>query len=627
MPLKKLVLKPGVNRENTRYTNEGGWYDCDKVRFRYGTPEKIGGWARVSVNTFLGICRSLWPWATFSGATYLGTGTNLKYYIAFGGAYYDITPLRTTTTLGTDPFTGNGTTTVTVSAPGHGCTSNDFVTFSGVTGTYAALLNGEFQLTYIDANSYTITTSSAIPAGATGGSAVSAAYQIGIGGEIESPISGWGSGTWGSGTWGSGAVGSQPLRIWNHQNFGQNLIYGPKGGALYYWDATVANPLTTRGVALSGISGATDVPSSVNLFMVSDVSRIVMAFGCPDYGSTTLDPMLIRWSDQESAINWTSSATTQAGSIRLSHGSLIQAALQVRQEILVWTDTSLYSMQYLTGEPWWQAQLLSDNVSILSDRACAVAAGVTYWMGNEKFYLYDGRVQALPCDVREYVFRDFNYSQKELIFASTVDQFNEIWWFYCSADSTVVNKYVVYNYAERVWYYGTLTRSAWVDAGLIGDYPVSAGTNTLIYQEFGVDNNETGTAVPITAYITSAEFDIDDGHNFGFIWRVIPDITFRGSTAEAPQATLSMFPLQNSGSGYTRGTVPVNSTSADMSVAGENSYPIIRSATVPVEQFTGQVNIRVRGRQMSMKIASENLGVQWQLGAPRIDIRQDGRKS
>jgi hypothetical protein len=625
MPLKKLLLKPGVNRENTRYTNEGGWYDCDKVRFRYGTPEKIGGWARVSANTFLGVCRALWPWSTFTGVTYLGTGTNLKYYIAYGGAYYDITPLRTTRSLGADPFTGNGTTTVLVTDPGHGCTSNDFVTFSGVTGAYASLLNNEFQISYIDANTYNITTSSAIPAGTTGGAAVVAAYQIPIGGEIEAPLSGWGSGAWGSGAWGSGAVTSQPLRIWNHQNFGEDLLYGPKGGPLYYWDAS--DPLTTRGVLLSSKTGASDVPSSVNLFLVSDTSRIVMAFGCPNYGSTTLDPMLIRWSDQESAVNWTPSATNQAGDLRLSHGSAIQAVLQVRQEILVWTDTSLYSMQYLTGEPWWRSQLLSDNISILSDRACAVAAGVTYWMGNEKFYLYDGRVQALPCDVREYVFRDFNYDQKDLIFASTVDQFNEIWWFYCSADSTVVNRYVIYNYAEKVWYYGTMIRSAWVDAGLIGDYPISAGTNQLVAQEYGVDNNETGTAVAITAYITSSEFDIDDGHNFGFVWRVIPDITFRGSTAAAPQATLSLLPLQNSGSGYTRGTVPVASTSANMSVAGANAYPIIRSATVPVEQYTGQVNIRVRGRQMSLKIASENLGVQWQLGAPRIDIRPDGRKS
>lgn len=633
MPLKKLQLKPGVNRENTRYTNEGGWYDCDKVRFRYGTPEKIGGWSRVSANTFLGVCRSLWPWATFSGATYLGTGTNLKYYITYGGVYYDITPLRKTvnpipvTPPATGPFTGDGTMTVNVYDPGHGCTNNDFVTFSGVTGTYASLLNGEFQITYIDIDNYSITTSSIIPAGTTGGSAVVAQYQVSVGAEIETPLSGWGSGAWGSGSWGSSAVSTQIPRIWNHQNFGQDLIYGPKGGALYYWDSTVGSPLTTRGVLLSSKLGASNVPSSANLFMVSDASRIVMAFGCPDYGSTTLDPMLIRWSDQESAVNWTPSATNQAGSLRLSHGSAIQAVLQVRQEILVWTDTSLYSLQYLTGDPWWGSQLLSDNVSILSDRACTVAAGVTYWMGNEKFYMYDGRVQALPCDVREYVFRDFNYNQKELIFASTVDQFNEIWWFYCSADSTVVNKYVIYNYQEKLWYYGTLTRSAWVDAGLVGDYPISAGSNTLIYQEYGTDNNETGTTLPIPAYITSSEFDIDDGHNFGFVWRVLPDITFRGSTASTPRATLSLFPLQNSGSGYTRGVTPVTSTSANMSVAGSNAFPIVRSATVPIEQFTGQVNIRVRGRQMAMKIASEELGVQWQLGAPRIDIRQDGRKS
>ena len=625
MPLKKIVFKPGVNRENTRYTTEGGWYDCDKVRFRYGTPEKIGGWTQLSNNTFLGVCRSMWPWTTFAAAIYLGMGTNLKYYIMYGGAYNDITPLRATRSLPSNPFTGNGTTTVVVNDPLHGALNGDFVTFSGVTGTYASLLNAEFQITYIDVNNYSITTSSVVAAGTTGGVAVTGAYQVNTGGAIQYPATGWGGGAWGSGAWGSGSLTAQPLRIWNNQNFGEDLIFGPKGGALYYWDAS--SGLTARGVALSSLPGASDVPALHNLLIVSDTSRFVLAFGCTDYGGITLDPMLIRWSDQESAVDWTPAATNQAGSVRLSHGSEIQAVLQVRQEILVWTDTSLYSLQYLGPPIVWGTQILADNVSIVSDRACIVAAGVTYWMGEEKFYMYDGRVQTLPCDVREYVFRNYNFNQTQQTFAATVEQFNEVWWFYCSAGSTTIDKYVVYNYLEKAWYYGNLSRTAWIDAGIISSYPISANGQRLLYQEYEVDDNESGTPVPINAYITSSEFDIDDGHNFGFVWRVLPDITFRGSTSSAPRATLSLFPLQNSGSGYTRGITPVPSTSSNMSVAGSNAFPVIRSATVPVEQFTGQVNIRVRGRQMSLKIASDELGVQWQLGAPRIDIRPDGRKS
>lgn len=626
MPLKKIVFKPGVNRENTRYTTEGGWYDCDKVRFRYGTPEKIGGWTQLSTNTYLGVCRAMWPWTTFGGATYLGVGTNLKYYLMYGGAYNDITPIRyVSSPLPNNPFTGDGTTTVQVYDPGHGAVDGDFVTFSGVTGTYASILNAEFQLTYIDIDNYYITTPSVVAIGTTGGAAVVADYQVNTGAAIQTPITGWGGGPWGSGGWGVGTPTSQPLRVWNNQNFGEDLIFGPQGGPMYYWDASAG--LGTRGVALTSLSGASDVPDTTNLLIVSDTSRFVLAFGCPDYGSVALDPMLIRWSDQESAVNWTPAATSQAGSVRLSHGSEIQAVLQVRQEILVWTDTSLYSLQYLGPPVVWGTQLLTDNISIASDRAATVAAGITYWMGDSKFYMYDGRTQTLPCDVREYVFRDFNLNQTQQIFASTVEQYNEVWWFYCSANSNTIDKYVIYNYLEKIWYYGTMSRTAWIDAGLISGYPISASNNRLLYQEFQVDDNETGVPAPIVAYITSSEFDIDDGHNFGFVWRVLPDLTFRGSTAGTPRAQLSLFPLQNSGSGYTRGITPVTSTTQDMSVAGDSSLPVSRVSTVPIEQFTGQVNIRVRGRQMAMKIASNELGVQWQLGAPRIDIRQDGRKS
>lgn len=648
MPLKKLVFKPGVNRENTRYTTEGGWYDCDKIRFRYGTPEKIGGWERISNNTYLGTARSLWAWSTLAYAAYLGVGTNLKYYIMYGGAYNDITPVVTTTPAGTITFSAVTvapfSSTITVNHTLHGVTAGTSVTYSGVTSPGGlggniteAVLEQEYQIaSVIDANSYTIVaknpstglpvTSSASDTG-NGGASVVGAYQVNAGPSTQMPLSGWGAGGWGSGPWGIGTLSTESLRVWNAQNFGEDLIFNPQGGALYYWSNTTG--LTTRGVALSSLSGASDVPQSANLILVSDASRFVIAFGCPDYGSSKLDPMLIRWSDQESAVNWTPAATNQAGSLRLSHGSRIKAVAQVRQEIIVWSDTSLYSLQYLGPPVVWGSQLLTDNISIVSDRAWATAAGVTYWMGDEKFYVFDGRVTTLNCDLRRYVFDDFNYGQVQQVFCSTLEQFNEIWWFYCSAGSTTVDRYVVYNYTEKAWYYGTMARTAWIDASLVSNVPISASySNVLIYQELGVDDNETGTPAPINSYITSSEFDIDDGHNFGFVWRVLPDVTFRGSTTSSPSAVMTLLPLQNSGSGYTRGGAQTaTSVTQNMSIGGQNNRTVTRIATVPIEQFTGQVNIRVRGRQMAMKIASENLGVQWQLGSPRIDIRQDGRKS
>jgi len=636
MPLKKLLFKPGLDRETTRYTSEGGWYDCDKIRFRSGSPEKIGGWQQLSTNTYQGTARSLWPWSTFAYAAYLGVGTNLKYYIMYGGAYNDITPIRATTLPGDISLALTlGSNIMTVTDVAHGCKTGDFVTFSGATGfggnVTPAVIDQEYQVTVIDVNTYTVVlpvvantadfiyldlvfTTNQYEQWQTAETVV-AAYQVNTGDAIQIPLSGWGGGAWGLGPWGIGIPTTEILRIWNHQNFGEDLIFGPKGGGLYYWDAS--SGLAARGVALSSLAGASDVPTSQNLIAVSDTSRFVLAFGTNDYLSATFDPMLIRWSDQESAVNWTPAATNQAGSVRLSHGSEILGVAQVRQELLVWTDTSLYSLQYLGPPIVWGSQLLSDNVTLISDRAMTTAAGVTYWMGEDKFYVYDGRVRTLPCALRQYVFSDFNLGQADQVFASTVERFNEVWWFYPSAGSITCNKYVVYNYIEQIWYYGTMDRSSWVDASVVSDYPISAAGNQLLYQEVGVDDASSGTSVPIPAYITSAEFDIDDGHNFGFVWRVLPDITFRGSSAASPQALLTLLPLQNSGSGYNN----------PQSVAGSSSGAIVRSATVPVEEFTGQVNIRVRGRQMALKVASEDLGVAWQLGAPRLDIKSDGRKS
>jgi hypothetical protein len=609
MPLQKILFKPGVNRENTRYTTEGGWYDCDKVRFRQGTPEKIGGWQRISSNAFLGTCRSLWNWVTLGFLNLVGVGTNLKFYIEKGGAYNDITPLRVTTTLPNNPFTGNGTTTVTVNAPAHGAVTGDFVTFSGVTGASAALLNNEFQLTVVNLNTYTIPTSSAVPIGATGGAAVSAAYQINTGAAFSVPITGWGAGPWGAGLWGIGAATDLPIRLWTQKNWGEDLVFGPRGGGVYYWDASTG--VTTRGYNLATAVGASDVPTLQNVIFVSDVNRFVFAMGCNDYGSSTLDPMLIRWSAQEDALDWTPVATNQAGSLRLSTGSEIITAIQARQEIVVFTDSALYSLQYLEPPIVWGAQLLGDNISIVGPNAVAIASGVVYWMGVDKFYAYDGRVQTLPCDVRRYVFSDFNSSQASQVFAGTNEGFNEVWWFYCSAGSYSVDRYVVYNYLERIWYYGTMARTAWLDSGL-RDYPIAATySHNLVNHEQGIDDNETATSLPISANISSSEFDIGDGHNFGFVWRMLPDITFENSTAGSATVNMTLYGLYNSGSG-----------SIDSS-----GKPVVRGSTyVITEEFTGQIYTRVRGRQLIFKIDSNQLGTTWQLGAPRIDIRPDGRR-
>lgn len=621
MPLKKLTLKAGVNRENTRYTTEGGWYVSDKVRFRQGTPEKIGGWTRISANTFLGTCRSLWNWITLGGANLLGVGTNLKFYIEQGGVYNDITPIRASSTINSNPFAGNGTTTVTVTDTAHGGGTGDFVTFSGATGTYDSIFNAEFQITVLTADTYTITTGSVIAAGSYGGSSVVAAYQISVGSEFEQPILGWGAGGWGLGTWGNGGGSSTvAMRLWSQVNFGESLVFAYRGGPMYYWDAD--NGINTRGVLVSSLAGAdASVPVKVNSVFVSDASRFVFAFGCNDYGETTLNPMLIRWSDQELITTWTPAATNQASSLQLSHGSEIIAVIQTRQEIVVLTDSAIYSLQYLGPPVIWGSQLLGDNISIAGPNAVALGSGVVYWMGVDKFYKYDGRVQTLRCDLRQFIYQNINLDQSEQFFASTNEGFNEVWFFYCTAGSNSIDRYVVYNYVENngegAWYYGDMVRTAWLDSGL-RDYPMAAtGINNIVYHENGTDDNSTAVTTAIAATIGSAEFDIDDGDHFGFVWRILPDITFNGSTgANTPQVTMTLIPMQNSGSGYND---PISS-------GGNSNATVARTSTSVIEQFTGQVYVRVRGRQMILQIDSNTIGTQWQLGSPRIDIRQDGRR-
>ena len=614
MPLQKLQLKPGVDRENTRYAAEGSWYETDKVRFRRGMPQKIGGWVRLSAVTFLGVCRSMLNWATLERQNLVSVGTNLKYYIENGGAYSDITPIRATATL-TNPFTTtSGSATVLVTDTAHGALQNDFVTFSGASAVGGLTLNGEFQISRINDNSYNITAAATASSSATGGGTVTAAYQINTGSEIAVPFTGWSAGAWGSSTWGNSGTTLSPMRLWSQANFGEDLFFTYRGGALFYWDAS--NGVATRAVYVTSLVGASNVPTIVNKAFVSDIFRFAFCFGANQLGSATLDPMLIRWSDQEDVANWSPLATNQAGSLRFSRGSEIITALQARQEILVWTDTAVYGMQYLGAPEVWGAQLLGDNVTIASTNAAVYSGKIAYWMGTDKFYSYDGTVRTLPCSVRSYVFNDFNTSQYAQVVAGTNERFDEIWWFYCSAGVTQNDRYVVYNYLQDIWYYGTLSRSAWVDSDLRENPMAATYSNNLVNHEVGYDNQESATASPIVATITSSEFDLDNGDKFMFINRMLPDVTFEGSTATNPAAVMTLLPLQNSGSGYNNPT----------SEGGVNNATVTRSATVPIEQFTGQVFVRVRGRQMAFKMESTELGVAWKLGIPRLDMRPDGRR-
>jgi hypothetical protein len=701
MPLQKILFKSGIVKENTRYTTEGGWYEADKVRFRQGNPEVIGGWEPFSAATYQGVCRSLWNWVLLDGKNIVGVGTNLKFYLENGAAFYDITPIRETSTINNNPFAAtNGSATITVTDTSHGAITGDFVTFSGAVGLggaiTAAVLNAQYQITVLTLNTYTFTasaTANGSDVSPGGGASVVAAYQISVGPAAQTPLVGWGAGGWGSGTWGNGQASSSALRLWNQVNYGEDLVYNPRGGGLYYWEAS--GGLTTRGVLLNslggnvtftsasptvvtstilytegaalqfaattslptGISAATtyyvfevngltfklldsagnavntsstgtgvyislivDVPTILNSLTVSDTSRFVITFGCNDYGSATLDPMLIRWSAQDDIYNWTPDPTNQAGFIRISHGSEIVSVVQTRQEVVIFTDSAIYSLQYL-GPPYvWAPQLLGDNISIISTNAAIIASGVLYWMGVDKFYVYDGRVNTLNCDLRRFVFGDINQQQALQVFAGTNEGFNEVWWFYCSANSSAVDRYVIYNYFEKIWYYGTMERTAWLDSGLqtipiAAKYDSSLYTGILINHETGLNDNTTGTPVAINAYISSSEFDIGDGHNFGFVWRVLPDLTFENATnsptAVAPQVTMTLYGLANSGSGTT--------STANGTVIKGSTYVI-------TEEFTGQIFTRMRGRQMIFKISSNQINTCWQLGAPRIDIRPDGRR-
>jgi hypothetical protein len=496
-----------------------------------------------------------------------------------------------------------------------GYSDGDFVTFSGATAVGGLTLNGEYQISAIGGTTYTITASSNASSSATGGGTVTAAYQVSIGPAIVVPLTGWGAGAWGTGTWGVGSASSDSLRIWSQSNFGEDLVFAPRGGGLYYWDAS-SGVTANRGVNVTTLGGASDVPTKVNITYVSDISRFVFCFGCNDLGSSVIDPMLIRWSDQESVVDWTPAPTNQAGSLRLSQGSEIVSILQSRQELLVWTDSALYSLQYLGAPEGWGAQLVGENISIAGQKSVSLSSGITYWMGVDKFYKYDGRTQTLRCDLRQYIFSDINTAQLEQVVCGTNEGFNEVWWFYCSRDSVVLDRYAIYNYLEDIWYYGNMGRTAWLDSGLQSGPIAATYVNNLVDHEVGNDDNLNGTPVAMESFITSAEFDLDDGHKFSFVWRMLPDVTFRGSNAANPSIVMSLLPLKNSGSGYTN----------PASVGLTNSASVTRTVDLPVEQFTGQVYTRIRARQMAMRISSTGLGVAWQLGAPRLDLRPDGMR-
>ena len=619
MPLTSLKFKPGINREITSYSNEGGYFDCEKVRFYTAFPEKIGGWSKQSSSTYLGSARALHNWIALDGSNYMGVGTHLKYYIEEGGQFFDITPIRKNSTNSITFSATNGSDVITVTDSSHGAVQNDFVTFSEAVSlgglVTATILNAEHQITsVVNANSYTITVSVTANSSDTGngGSAVDGAYQINVGLDTVVGGSGWGAGGWGGINpdlsefgWGKSAniatVGN--IRLWTHDNFGEDLLICPRDGGLFYWDRSDA--LTVRAVLVSAEPNASDVPVIAKQVMVSDIDRHVIAFGANPLGSPDQDPLLIRFASQES-FNFTPDTTNTAGDLRLSSGSEFIQAVETKQQILIFTDKSLFSMRFI-GPPFtFGLQELSKNITIMSPNSAVAVDDVVFWMGKENFYVYTGRTQQIACTVRDKVFLDFNFSQKDRVVAGVNSQWSEIWWFYPTADSDENNKYVIYNYANQTWYYGTLSRTAWHDKGS-RRYPIAAGSNYLFEHENGVDDD--GSAM--TASVESSQIDIGDGYNFTFIRQLLPDITFEGSTTLSnPQATFTLQARTGPGSTYATNS------------AGTST----RTATSPVEQFTDKINVRLRGRSFNMKLESTEQGVTWKLGTPRVDIRQDGRK-
>jgi len=619
MPLQKLVFPPGVFRDQTRFAADGRWFDCDKIRFRSGVPQKIGGWQRYSEDTTDGQIRFLFNFISLDANNYLAIGSSQRFYIEEGGDFNNITPLRKTSSLGSNPITtgsaGSGEITVTDSS--HGAVVNDFVTLASATttdGVTAAQINTTHQITeVVNTNSYKVVTAGSASSGSTagGGGSVTAAYEINVG--LNSTVigTGFGAGTYGRGTWGSAASTgpANELRLWYGDNFGEDLIFNVRDGGVYYWDASSGT--STRADALSDESGASDAPTVATQVMVSNNDRHVIAFGCNDRGSSTQDKLLIRWSDQENAVDWTPTTSNTAGDLRLNSGSQIVRAYDTRQEVLVWTEEALFSLRFV-GPPFtFGHNVLSRNVSLIGPNAVASFDGGVYWMGLRDFFVYTGRVQGLPSTVRDYVFGDINLQQAYKIHAGTIKDYGEVIWFYCSADASEIDRYVIYNTFEQCWYFGTLSRTAWLDSSS-RNYPIGSNSSDFkIYNhEKGLNDGEGTSPTGISAYVESGDFEIGEGDRFQFISRIIPDISFYGSTDPAPAASLLLKPRNFSGSAY--------GTSDTSTVTG--------TKMVDVQEFTDQAFVRVRSRQVSLRVESSGTNIAWKLGVPRIDIRPDGRK-
>lgn len=626
MPLQKLQFKPGVNRDQTNYTNEGGWYQCDKIRFRSGQPQKIGGWLKGTAQVLIGVCRQMFTWITSYSDNYMAVGTNKKLYIDAGAALYDITPVQhTSTTLGAaaGPFTAtSGSSTLTVSYStdtAYDPEVGNYVTFSGATSLggniTAAVLNAaygyEILSVSIGAKTYTIKVTATANASDTakGGATVTAKYDIDVGPSINIIGYGWGAGTWGRGTWGSGTL--VPVitfqRDWFFDNFDNDLVANIRNGAPYYW--TLDQTLTTRAIPMSDVSGASDVPTQVTQLLVSQGDKHLLALGATPYGGGAFDPLLIRWSNQDEPVNFTPLPTNSAGFIRVSRGDAIIRGIPTRQEILVFTNATLSSLQFLGTTDVFGLQELSDNISIASPRAVITVSSNAFWMGKDKFYVYSGRVDTLPCTLRNHVFENINYDQLDQVVCGTNEQWNEVWWAYPTANSSTNDAYVIYNHFDKIWYYGSINRTAWNDSPL-RVYPQAAGgadgSQYIYNHEQGVDDD----LLPMPSYIQSSDFDLIDGDQFILIKRIIPDVQFDGSnlvTNPAPSVLFTMKPRNFPGSDF--GTSPAKNV-----------------ITTNIDNYTNQIFLRARAREMGFKISSADIGVQWQLGSPRLDGRPDGKR-
>ena len=710
MPLTKLQFRPGINKEITAYSNEGGWVDCDKVRFRFGYPEKFGGWEKLTNNTYQGTARRLHNWLALDGSNFLGVGTHLKYYIEEGGTFNDVTPIRASTTNSTTFSATNGSANITVTESNHGAAENDFVTFSQAVSlggnVTASILNAEHQIVSVtNANTYVITVSVTANSSDTGngGSGTDAEYQITVGLDSQVGGTGWGAGLFGgttagalttqlaealddsetaidvdsatgitagdtilieeelitvgtissntlgtgggpstrgaSGTtaathadntivrlavgnassdddftgWGIAAVSgtTREIRTWSHDNFGEDLLINPRDGAVYLWDKT--NGLSTRAVELSTLAGAANTPTVAKQVLVSDIDRHVICFGTNTYGTTTQDPLMIRWSNQESVSNWTISSATTAGSLRLGSGSEFVQAVETKREILIWTDTSLHSMRFIGGTFVFGIQQIASNITIMSPKAAVSTEDFVFWMGKDNFYVYAGGTQTLPCTVKDKVFLDFNSQQRDKVIAGVNSEFSEVVWFYPSESNSLnnggtgdIDKYVIYNYLEKVWYFGSLSRTAWTDRG-IRNFPIAASSSYLYNHENGYDDD--GSAM--TSFIESAPMDIGDGDKFTLVQKIVPDLTFDGSlTTSSPAATFTLKARNSPGEDF----------------ENTSSGTTTRTASSPVEVFTDQIDLRARGRSFAMRVESTALGMKWKLGSPRVNIRPDGRR-